>query len=253
VPSVRSLLPATALAGALLLACAGCAGEVAAAGDVSADGAGPSQTASAAASVAPSPSAHPDSGLTVVTIGDSIMAGYGLDPDAAWPMLLGASTGATVVNLACSGAGFVAVGDCDTDFAGLIDPAVEAHPDVVLVQSSDNDSDEDRATIDEATLSTITALRAALPTARIVGLSTLWDPSWEEPDAIDWASAALRHAVHAVGGEFVEIGQPLQGRVDLLQWDEEHPNDDGQIVLSDVVARALDDAGVRLAGERAGL
>jgi hypothetical protein len=41
--------------------------------------------------------------------------------------------------------------------------------------------------------------------------------------------------------------------VDLLQWDEEHPNDDGQIVLSDVVARALDDAGVRLAGERAGL
>ena len=44
----------------------------------------------------------------------------------------------------------------------------------------------------------------------------------------------------------ISIGQPLRDHPQLLQWDGEHPNEQGQRVLSDAVARALDDAGVTL-------
>ena len=47
-------------------------------------------------------------------------------------------------------------------------------------------------------------------------------------------------------GVFVSIGQPLRGHPDLLQWDGEHPNVLGQVVLSAAVREALARAGVDL-------
>lgn len=203
----------------------------------------PAPTGADAASIASTGSLG---GRTVVTIGDSIMAGYGLDPEDAWPTLIADQTGDTIINLGCSGAGFVAVGDCGTDFAGLIGQAAASDPSLVIVQSSDNDLDEDQDTIDAATTSTIDQLHRALPRARIVGLSTLWNQPWDAPDSIEWSSDALRNAVHGVGGTFVSIGQPLQGRDDLLQFDDEHPNELGQITLRDTILSALSDADVIL-------
>ncbi len=185
------------------------------------------------------------SGL-VVTIGDSIMAGLGVDPDDAWPELLASSTGADIVNLGCSGAGFLAVGDCGTDFDGLVDEAVTFSPDLVIVQSSDNDLDAPEDEIADATSSAIDRLHEALPDAEIIGIGTLWHLDADEPDEITWSSTALQEAVEGVGGVFVSIGQPLRDHPQLLQWDGEHPNEQGQRVLSDAVARALDDAGVTL-------
>jgi len=240
IPGRLAIPTALGILAAVALACAGCAP------------AGPPRTAPAATVAAPSAvgDGHEASsdrdGAVIVTIGDSIMAGFGLDPDEAWPALLAGSTGREVVNLGCSGAGFVAEGDCDADFSGLVDQAAAEHPSLVIVQSSDNDVDEDAATLDEATMAAVTALHAADPDARIVGMNTLWNPSWEEPEAIAGSTDALRAAVEAVGGTFVDIGQPLHGRLDLLQWDEEHPNAEGQRVLRQIVADALARAGVTL-------
>lgn len=182
----------------------------------------------------------------VVTIGDSIMAGLGLDQDDAWPALLASSTGADIVNLGCSGAGFLAVGDCGTDFDGLVDDAIALSPDLVIVQSSDNDLDADEGEITDATASAIDRLHAALPSAQIVGIGTLWHLDEVEPEEVGWSSVALQDAVEADGGVFVSIGQPLRDRPELLQWDGEHPNAEGQQVLSEAVAAALDSAGVTL-------
>ena len=101
------------------------------------------------------------------------MAGLGVDPDDAWPELLASSTGADIVNLGCSGAGFLAVGDCGTDFDGLVDEAVTFSPDLVIVQSSDNDLDAPEDEIADATSSAIDRLHEALPDAEIVGIGTL--------------------------------------------------------------------------------
>ncbi|KAA9110776.1 SGNH/GDSL hydrolase family protein [Microbacterium rhizomatis] len=180
----------------------------------------------------------------IVTIGDSIMAGYGLDPGEDWPTLLADRTGVPVTNLACSGAGFIADGDCGSDFAGLIDAAIAAHPTMVILQSSDNDDGQSDADLDNAAMTTVVALRAALPDARIVGLSTLWNQPYDAPDEIVSSTIALQTAVDAVGGTFVDIGQPLQNGQDLMQFDDEHPTAAGQQVLLDAITSALAGAGI---------
>lgn len=188
--------------------------------------------------------AHTD---RIVTIGDSIMSGLGLEDDELpWPVLLGEEAGIPVTNLACDGAGFVVEGDCGEDFAGLVAQAATEDPDLIIIQSSDNDADESEDDIWTATSDTVAELRATAPGARLVGLSTLWNSPWEEPETISWSSHALESAVEAEGGTFVWIGQPLREDTELLQWDDEHPTEAGQQVLLETIRGALTDAGIAL-------
>lgn len=187
-----------------------------------------------------------DGTVSVVTIGDSIMAGYGLDPASAWPVLLGEQDGVVVTNLGCSGPGFTVPGGCGTDYAGLIAKAVAAKPSLVIIQSSDNDQGAPIAEIDNATDATLRKLRTALPHTVIVGLSTLWDQPADPPNTIAASTKALRRAVGAVDGAFVNIGQPLAGQDGLLQADDEHPTVAGQQVMVGVVTQALRSVGITL-------
>lgn len=230
-----------AVAGIAVASLAGCS---ASAPDRTAPASPTDSLSVAAVDAAPSPPRA--SGGLVVTIGDSIMAGLGLDADESWPSLVARDTGADIVNLGCSGAGFTIIGDCGDDYAGLVQQAIALHPAIVLIQSSDNDSGASQDEIDASTRATVDELRAALPGAQLVGIATLWHLDWDEPDAIGWSSDALQRAVAEDDGVFLSLGQPLRGRPELLQWDGEHPNSDGQIVLSDAVEAALDDAGVIL-------
>lgn len=232
---------AVAVAAATLLICTACAADPPwtastwpAKGPATSGATGGAGTATAASNP-----------VRIVTIGDSIMAGYGLDPAEAWPALLASHESATVTNLGCSGAGFVSVGDCDVPFAGLIQAAAAADPAIVIIQSSDNDDGEDDA-LAGATMSTLVALRDALPHARIVGLSTLWNQPWEEPDEVRAGTSALRDAVTAVGGTFVDIGQPLADDPGLLQFDDEHPTAAGQETLREAITSAIAAAGLEL-------
>lgn len=206
----------------------------------------------AAHSAPPAPSTSPTrtpsvaDDAVIVTIGDSIMSGYGLDPDEAWPELLGAQTHLDIVNLSCAGAGFVVDGDCGTNFSALAEEAVDLKPAMIILQSSDNDADEDADDIDSATRATVEQLHEALPSTRIVGLSTLWNQPWEAPESIAWGSDALRSAVDAADGTFVWMGQPLQENPELLQWDSEHPNAEGQRYLAHHVRTLLARAGIVL-------
>jgi acyl-CoA thioesterase-1 len=189
----------------------------------------------------------PRAGTSVVTIGDSIMAGYGLDDTSeAWPALLAREDHVRVTNLGCSGGGFLTVGDCGTDFAGLIAQARAAHPSIVIVQSTDNDIGNSAASIETATRATLRSLHAALPKAEIVALNTLWDQPTAAPPEIAQGTASIRRSVRAVGGTFVSIGQPLRGHRTLLQADSEHPTVAGQRVLLDRILRDVRRAGVRL-------
>lgn len=196
--------------------------------------------AAAAASVrTPAPG-----GRVVVTIGDSIMAGYGLDDGEDWPTQLSSRASVGVDNLACSGAGFVTVGSCGSSFAGLIPQAVKDAPMIVIVQGSDNDVGQSDADIEAATEKTVDALHRALPKAQLIGLSTLWDPDEDEPQEITETSAAVKRAVTAVHGTYVDIGQPLrEDPSTLLQDDHEHPTVAGQHKLLVVIRKELARAG----------
>ncbi|MBF4583128.1 SGNH/GDSL hydrolase family protein [Curtobacterium sp. VKM Ac-2865] len=199
-------------------------------------------------SAEPSPTiTGPRAGTSVVAIGDSIMAGYGLDDTTkAWPALLARADHVRVTNLGCSSGGFLAVGACGTDFAGLIGQATAAHPSIVIVQSTDNDIGQSAASIETATGATVRALHAALPKAQIVGMNTLWDQPGAVPAEVGQSTASLRRAVRAVHGTFVDIGQPLKGHAALLQDDSEHPTVAGHRVLVTTIVKDLRRAGVHL-------
>lgn len=193
----------------------------------------------------PSP-ASPFSDPTVVTIGDSIMKGHGLPAAQAWPALLAAHDDWRLDNLACDGAGFLAIGDdadCGETFAGLVRKAAALHPRTVIVEGSSNDFGQDDAPLAAETLSQLRQLRAALPTAQIIGLSTIWGDT-AVPSQLGDVDAQVREAVQAVGGTFVSVGQPLSGHPEWMQSDDVHPTAAGQLALFGAVQAAFREAGL---------
>jgi len=72
-------------------------------------------------------------GSVVLALGDSLTAGYGLDPEQAWPSLLAAKTGWKIVNGGVSGD---RTGDALARLPGLMD---EHAPKLVLVTLGGND------------------------------------------------------------------------------------------------------------------
>jgi acyl-CoA thioesterase-1 len=177
----------------------------------------------------------------LLAIGDSIMKGHGLDADEAWPALIAAQRGWTLDNLACDGAGFLTTGDkgdCDETFAGLVDKAVKLQPHTVIVEGSSNDFGESDSALARETFSEITKLHAALPYARIIGLSTVWNETAVPAQLAD-INEQVEKAVLSVGGRYFDIGQPLAGHPEWMQSDDVHPTARGQQAIEEAVIAAF--------------
>ena len=192
----------------------------------------------------PSSAARP----VVVAIGDSIMKGHGLPASEAWPALLAAQNHWALTNLACDGAGFVKTGDasdCGADFSGLVSKAVALHPSLILISGSSNDLGIEDSELQQQTASVVQSLRAKLPTTTIVGISTVWNNT-ATPDQMDDINEQVRHAVLAVKGVYLDIGQPLAGHREWLQRDDIHPTAKGQQELAKAIAGELRSAKLTL-------
>ncbi|HAM25176.1 MAG TPA: SGNH/GDSL hydrolase family protein [Microbacteriaceae bacterium] len=184
----------------------------------------------------------------VAAIGDSIMKGHGLTPAQAWPELLARSNHWALDNLSCDGAGFVKTGDaddCGGDFSGLVAEAVTAKPSLIIISGSSNDLGISNAQLEEQTIQVVKALRAALPTTTIVGISTVWNDT-VAPDQMDDINEQVRQAVKGVGGVYLDIGQPLAGHRSWLQSDDVHPTARGQRELAKAIAGAVRSAKLKI-------
>jgi acyl-CoA thioesterase-1 len=172
-----------------------------------------------------------------VAIGDSIMEGHGLSADQAWVATLAKEDGWEFTNLASDGSGFLKVGTKGDTFADQAQAAIAMHPSVVVLAGSSNDLGESNAALAKATTATLKTLRSALPTARIIAISAVWGATSLPPQMTE-IDHQVRSAIAAVGGEYLDIGQPLAGHPELMQSDAVHPTAAGQRVL----ARAVSDA-----------
>lgn len=193
------------------------------------------------ATVAATPSPTVTSQPRLLAIGDSIMKGHGLEANEAWPALIAAKRGWTLDNLACDGAGFLTTGDktdCDGTFAALITEAEKLQPRTVIVEGSSNDFGESNQALYKETVSELRQLHAALPHARIVGLSTVWNDT-AVPQQLAHVNNQVKHAVLMVGGRYLDIGQPLFGHPEWMQSDDVHPTARGQIAIEDAVEAAF--------------
>jgi len=169
---------------------------------------------------------------TVAVIGDSIESGTGLRPAEAWPALVAVDRRWELENYSVPGAGFV-------EFGAQVDQAI-AHPvDMVLIGASDNDLGRNVSTVSAAMTAAAERLRTALPHARILGFNALTGQASDNDLAP--LNEALRDAVTAVGGHWLDLGQPYRGRAGLVQNDGEHPTAAGQQAIAAAVLERLDD------------
>jgi acyl-CoA thioesterase-1 len=175
---------------------------------------------------------------SVVAIGDSIMRGHGLTPDQAWPALMAAHDDWRLDNLACDSS------ECGGTFAGLVAQTVALHPRTVIIEGSSNDFGESNSSLMPETLAQVKELRAALPHAQIIGLSTIWGDT-AVPAQLSDVDQQVRDAVTSVGGLFLDIGQPLSGHPEWMQSDDVHPTAAGQLAIYAAVQAAFARAHVR--------
>ena len=220
----------------------------------------PSASASTSASATPPAIAPPDAPtvpLQVLTIGDSIMKGFGVEPGQAWPELISQQDGWSLTTLACNGAGFLAIGspdDCDSNFPAIVEAATSLHPALVIIEGSSNDFGMSNSSLLESTESAASAVHQEFPRAKIVGLSTVWGDT-TVPDEIAEIDSQVQQAMTQVGGTYVDLGQPLSGHPELMQSDDVHPTAAGQQVLAAAIRDALssaEQAAQRTANQAAG-
>ncbi|MGR0159146.1 SGNH/GDSL hydrolase family protein [Paenarthrobacter nitroguajacolicus] len=181
--------------------------------------------------------------MKVAVIGDSYASGSGAASQSqGWVQQMARNQAWQLENFARGGTGYVAgtkdpvkaKDACNREacptYGEMISSAKTFAPEVVIVSGGRNDYGVDPETEDSAIRAFYTTLRQELPNAKIVAFSPLWDDD-SAPATIPVIASVVQESVTAVGGIYLDSGQPLQGRPDLLASDSKHPNDLGYKVL----------------------
>lgn len=184
-------------------------------------------------------------GSVVVAVGDSILEGHGLGINKSWVAQLALQDNFDLVNLASDGSGFVTAGDNNDTFADQIKAAIDLKANIVVLSGSSNDLGQSDAAIKAATDAAITELHTALPNAQIIAVSGIWGDT-TMPEQMKTINDDVESAVSAVGGAYLQIGQPLEGKTALMQADDVHPTATGQTFIAQRVQKALNRAGETL-------
>jgi acyl-CoA thioesterase-1 len=194
------------------------------------------------------PSAPATPPKSVVFIGDSYAQGTGSSvPGNRWVSKLSYNMGWTEHNIARGGTGYLAIpvnskAACGLDYCPpyveMIPEAAQLRPDVVLVSGGRNDAGTSAAVFGDAADNFYVQLRTALPNARIIAVNPLWDAT-EPPASLAAYGEAVKAAVTAVGGEYLDVKQPLEGHPDWIISDGVHPADPGHTAIFLAVKAAL--------------
>lgn len=147
------------------------------------------------------------------------------------------------VNLGRGGTGYVTSAGkaaCGLDycppFPMMAADAVAAAPDIVVISGGLNDGEAD---VSAAAAMLFGQLRTSLPKARIIVVAPLWRAS-AYPEAMVALRTQVKAAAKASGVSYIDIGNPLQTRPDLMSDDGIHPNKQGYALLSKTITQAIE-------------
>lgn len=224
-PRPITRIAAVALASIVIAVTAGC----------SALTGGTTFTGTPEASPTPTPLATSDAPVRAAAIGDSIAIGNGVPYDDAWPFLVADQFGWTLNDFADSASGFIAPGLNTHTYEAQVSQAIALHPQVVIIAATRNDTLGSTTLLKATATKQLQRLRTALPDAVIIGVGPIWGAGTPTPQT-PVVGSIVRAAVLAVKGTWIDVGQPFQNRLDLVQKDNVHPTADGQHLLAGLIA-----------------
>lgn len=172
-------------------------------------------------------------GSVVLALGDSLTAGYGLDPEQAWPALLAARTGWQIVNGGVSG-------DQTADALARLPALMDAHaPKLVLVTLGGNDMlrklPEAQTRGNLARILALTGSRGAQPVLLATPRPSVAGIVFQRLSAAPfYAEIARERKVPLIEDAIAEVLSDPDLKLDQL-----HPNAEGQRVLADKLFDAL--------------
>ncbi|WP_176337582.1 SGNH/GDSL hydrolase family protein [Kocuria salina] len=187
---------------------------------------------------------------TALFIGDSYTAGAGVSRQAdRWSTRVARAQGWDEKNLAAGGTGYGTSVDAPTsrdacgkgycpDYAQALEGYVGQSPDVVVVAGGRNDFDMSPDEFADAVDGVLSSVVETFPKATVYAVSPVWDDD-ETPEGFDTRVDAVRTAAEKVDATFVDIGQPLEGKPDLVVEDGVHPNRAGHAALADAFKSAV--------------
>lgn len=192
----------------------------------------------------------PEGPATALFLGDSYTAGAGVSRQAdRWPTRVANAQRWIEQNLGAGGTGYGTSVDAPTskdacgksycpDYAQALEDYVGQSPDVVVVAGGRNDFDLSPDEFADAVDGVLGSVVKKFPKATIYAVSPVWDDD-EVPDGFDTRIDAVRTAAEKVGATFVDVGQPLVGKPDLVVEDGVHPNREGHAAIADAFKSAL--------------
>ncbi|HNQ56868.1 MAG: arylesterase [Burkholderiales bacterium] len=172
-------------------------------------------------------------GSVVLALGDSLTAGYGLDPEQAWPALLAARTGWQIVNGGVSG-------DQTADALARLPALMDEHaPKLVLVTLGGNDMlrklPEAQTRGNLARILALTGSRGAQPVLLATPRPSVAGVVFQRLSAAPfYAEIARERKVPLIEDAIAEVLSDPDLKLDQL-----HPNAEGQRVLADKLFDAL--------------
>jgi lysophospholipase L1-like esterase len=200
----------------------------------------------ACASLAPAPEVAAD-GPVVAFYGDSYTLGTGAsDASLRWSTRISESRGWVEVNLSVNGLGFIhnrqLFGDGD-----LPSKVIAADPDIVFVTMGLNDNFSYAFAADaiEAQIDTdFQRLTEALPEARFIVVEPFWYTA-ERPPSVEVIVGWVRDAAERYGTDYIPGASSwIQGRPAEMASDGLHPNDQGYAEMTRLMDAALLELGL---------
>ena len=180
-----------------------------------------------------------DSQPLAAFLGDSYTLGTGAKtPADRWSTKAARQLGWREVNFGVGSTGYTKTTAAEGQPYVLRVPAVAAeHPSIVVVAGGRNDVFGSPAVDSKDVTALFTALRAALPAARIYAESPVWDSS-TPPAVLATLAADVQANVGRVHGTYLNVGQPLAGKPADIISDHVDPDHAGHVLLAAAFVRA---------------
>ena len=192
----------------------------------------PTPAPSVSATTAPQP--------VVAFLGDSYAAGAGASsPSKGWTDLVSHHLGWVEKNLSLTTAGYSTAGEPgETSYRARIHALVATGAQIVVVSGGRGDVSVGATRLRSEVRATLVGIHAALPKAKIIVVSPTWGNS-PAPARLTAVITIVRAEAVRAGATYLNIGEPMAGKVALMAVNGWQPNDAGHAAIAAAVEKAL--------------